>query len=83
MDDVAGNAAETADANWATYYCGAGTQYFKLIGTEAANAETIMSSAGAVSGDQSYIGYRLTVDAAQEACTPYETVISYVVTPTF
>ena len=83
MDDVAGNAAETADANWATYYCGAATQYFKLIGTLAANAKTIMSSAGPVSGDQSYIGYRLSVDAAQTACTPYETVISYVVTPTY
>jgi len=83
MDDVAGNAAQTADANWATYYCGAATQYFKLIGTGAANAKTIMSSAGPVSGDQSYIGYRLSVDAAQSACTPYETVISYVVTPTF
>lgn len=83
MDDVAGNAAETADAAWGTNYCGAGTQYFKLIGTLAANAKTIMSSAGPVSGDQSYIGYRLTVDAAQTACTPYDTVISYVVTPTF
>jgi hypothetical protein len=83
MDDVAGDAAGTADTNWGTYYCGAATQYFKLIGTGAANAKTIMSSAGPVSGDQSYIGYRLSVDAAQTACTPYETVISYVVTPTY
>jgi len=83
MADVAGNAATTADAAWGTNGCGAGTQYFKLIGTLAANAKTIMSSAGPVTGDQSYIGYRLTVDAAQTACTPYETVISYVVTPTY
>ena len=84
MDDTSGNAAETADAGWATNYCGASPQYFKIIPDtgESEARQNIMASITAVSGDVSYVGFRLTIDAAQNAGT-YTNTVSYIVTPKY
>jgi len=83
MKDETLSGAAVADADWITYYCGAGTQYFKTIDdTEPAEAETIMQSGSATSTNQAWVGYRLSVDAAQ-AAGAYSTVIIYVVTPNY
>lgn len=79
-----GDAASTADSNWATHYCGATSQYFKInpdTGENELRVE-IMKSNQAVSDDRSYIGFRLSVDAAQPAGT-YTTTIVYVATPRY
>ncbi|MFN3301523.1 MAG: hypothetical protein ACK413_00635 [Patescibacteria group bacterium] len=79
-----GNAASEADANWGTYYCGAATQYFKIIPDTGENEPRvkIMNSSSTASDDRSYIGFRLSVDAAQPAGS-YSTTIVYVVTPRY
>jgi len=82
MSDVTLKGAKVADASWGTNGCGAGTQNFKLVGTTATNAKTIMKSNSATSTNQAYIGYRLTVDSAQAAGT-YSSTMIYVVTPTY
>jgi len=84
MDDITGDGATTADAAWGTNSCGAGTQYFKTIAnlSEVEARQKIMQSAAAVSGDVAYVGFRLTVDAAQAAGT-YTNTASYVVTPKY
>jgi hypothetical protein len=84
MDDVSGDAAQTADAGWGTNYCGASPQYFKIIADtgESEVKQNIMQSAGAVSGDSAYVGFRLSVDAAQQPGT-YSNTVSYIVTPRY
>ena len=83
-DDYNGDGAATADAGWGTNGCGAGTQNFKTIADAGAaeTAQVIMSSDAPVSNDQTYIGYRLTVDGAQPAGT-YSNTIVYIVTPAY
>lgn len=83
MKDETLNGATVADADWATYYCGAGTQHFKMIDdNEPGEAVTIMRSTSATSTNQAWVGYRLTVDSSKPAGT-YETVIIYVATPNY
>ncbi len=79
-----GDAAQTADSNWGTYYCGATTQYFKIIPDTGENEPrvNIMKSLEPVSDDRIFIGFRLSVDAAQPAGS-YSTTIVYVATPKY
>jgi hypothetical protein len=81
MDDQGtDDPAATADGDWGTNGCGAVAQYFKLV--DGTTPRSIMSSAGEVSDDDAYIGYRLSVDAAQAAGT-YSTTTEYITTPTY
>lgn len=84
MDDVTGNAAITADAaNWtAAEQCDDATPEFKTFGTGNGNAQAIMASATAVSGDNSRIGIVLDYPGDQAAGT-YTTTLTFVTTPTF
>jgi len=86
MDDISGDAAYTADnTGWATNnQCGGSNQSFKTIADAGASetAQAVMSSAGAISGDNSYVGFRLSVDAAQQPGT-YSNTVVYIVTPTY
>ena len=82
MKDHTLSAAQVADADWATYNCGAGTEHYKVISNTSGDAETIMSSGSATTTNKAYIGYRLNVDSAQGAGT-YSTTIIYVVTPKY
>lgn len=87
MSDSSGDGAATADSGWSSANNGcnsSGTTNFKTIANAGASqtAQSIMSSAAAVSGDISYIKYRLSVDGAQAAGT-YTTTIVYISTGTF
>lgn len=79
-----GDAAETADAGWGTNACNDGTTYFKTIAdiSNSDTPQTIMRSAGPISDDRAYIGFRLSVDSAQAAGT-YQNTLSYITTPTY
>lgn len=82
MKDEGTNAAATADNGWATLYCGSGSQSFKTISNGASSSEIIMQFSSATSSNNAWIGYRLSVDAAQPAGT-YTTEIVYTVTPKY
>lgn len=86
MDDQAtfGDGSATADAGWGTNGCDDADTYFKTIADAGASetAQAIMSSATGVSDDRSFVGLRLTADAAQAAGT-YTTTIVYIATPTY
>jgi hypothetical protein len=83
MKNVLGDGATTADSNWGTYYCGAGTTYFKTIANAAAGdtARAILSSA-ARALDVAHIEYRLNV-APDQPEGSYTTTVVYVATPQF
>lgn len=84
MDDVTGTDANVADSAWGTNGCGATTQNFKTIADAGASetAQAIMSNTGAVSNNQAYVGFRLSVSGSQPAGS-YSNSIVYVVTPTY
>jgi len=87
MDDITGDAAATAQpVNWASSkQCGGASQSFMINpekNVDSPDTADIMKSDGPVSGDNSYIGFRLSVDAAQEAGS-YSTTIVYVATPRY
>jgi hypothetical protein len=93
MSDSSGDAAVTADSGWSggssasDHGCnatGSGVTQFKTIANAGASqtAQTIMSSAAPVSGDVSYIKYRLSADAAQ-AAGAYSTTVVYIMTGNF
>lgn len=79
-----GNGAATADAGWGTAGCEDTPAKYKTI-ADAGNSEAaqiIMQSATAVSGDISYAGFRLLVDAAQKGGV-YSNTVVYIVTPQY
>lgn len=87
MDDITGDAAATAQAvNWATAkQCGGVSQSFMINpenNVDSPDTADMMKSAGPISGDNSYIGFRLSVDGAQEPGA-YSTTIVYVATPRY
>ena len=83
MKDETLNGAQVADVEWATEYCGGGSQSFMLIDdSEPGEAVAIMQSGSATSTNQAWVGYRLSVDDSQIAGA-YSTVIIYVVTPNY
>ena len=84
MDDVTGDAAATADGSgWTTgEQCDDSTPEFKIFGTLNANAQAIMASAAAVSGDNSIIGVVLNYSGAQVPGA-YTTTLTFITTPTF
>ena len=84
MWDESSNAAATADAGWGTNYCGqsASNQYFKIISNTASSSEAIMQADSATSSNNAWIGYRLSVDAAQAAGN-YTTEVIYTITPKY
>ena len=84
MDDTTGNAAETANADWAAAgQCGGGTQQFELVADLSGpqTPSTIMQSAVGVT-DISKIGWRLSADGAQ-AAGAYTGTADYITTGTF
>lgn len=84
MDDVTGDAAATADGTeWTSnQQCDDATPEYKLFGTANSNAQAIMSSAAAVSGDNSIIGVVLNYPGSQAAGT-YTTTLTFITTPSF
>jgi hypothetical protein len=87
MKDINGDAAATAQpVNWASSkQCGNASQSFMIIpekNVDNPDTADIMKSNEPVSGDNSYVGFRLSVDAAQQAGS-YSTTIIYVATPRY
>lgn len=87
MDDQTGTAANTADSTyWTTAnQCGGGTQSFKIIpenDVDSPDTANIMKNTNPVYGDNSFVGFRLSVDATQPAGV-YSTTIIYVVTANY
>ncbi|MBI2113451.1 MAG: hypothetical protein HYT50_02640 [Candidatus Wildermuthbacteria bacterium] len=84
MEDVTGNGAATADSGWGTNGCDDSTTHFKTIADTGSGetAQTIMSSASAVAGDISDVGFRLSVDASQGSGN-YSNTVTYVATGNF
>lgn len=86
MKDETGDAGATANAGWdtAAEQCGGGGQKFELVADKSASEtySTIMSSAAAVSGDISEVGWRLSADSAQ-AAGAYTGTADYITTGTF
>ena len=84
MDDVTGDAAATADGSgWTSgEQCDDATPEFKIFGTLNANAQAIMASAAAVSGDNSIMAAVLNYSGAQVPGA-YTTTLTLITTPTF
>ncbi|HUD20545.1 MAG TPA: hypothetical protein VMQ44_00540 [Candidatus Saccharimonadales bacterium] len=85
LKDATGTSAATADANWGTHYCGAGSQYFKTIanaGSSQAAQSISHTTAPDTTNNVLHIGYRLNVGTTQ-ATGAYTTTIVYVATPTY
>jgi hypothetical protein len=84
MEDVTGNAAETADGTgWAAGgQCDDATPEFKTFPV-AASKQDVMASAGALTAsDVSQTAYRLSVSSTQAAGN-YSATVTYIATPTF
>lgn len=84
LEDVTGNGGATADSIWGTAGCDDSTTHFKTIADSGAGepARTIMSSASAVAGDVSDVGFRISVDLSQGPGS-YTNTITYVATGNF
>ena len=86
MDDSTGDAAATANAGWdtAAEQCGGAGQKFELVADLSASdsPSTIMSSAAGISGDITFIGWRISADGAQ-AAGAYTGTADYITTGTF
>jgi hypothetical protein len=82
MKDRTLNGAEVADTDWATNYCNAATDHFKIISNTSAAAEPIMQSGSATTTNSAWINYRL-VRSSNQAAGVYTTTIIYTVTPKY
>lgn len=85
LEDTTGTSAATADAAWATHYCGAGLQYFKTLANAGA-AQTAQAISKTTSPDTTsnvlHVGYRFNVGTSQPVGA-YTTTITYIATPTY
>ncbi|GEM_PF-1486502 len=87
MDDQGtSDAAATANAGWdtAAEQCGGAGQKFELVAdlSGSQSPSTIMSSATGISGDNAFVGWRISADGAQ-AAGAYTGTADYITTGTF